>query len=91
MPLKDNAAFEGDESFQVVFYAPKPTGLIERARMTVTIQEDDANPVPPLVQVVAGRLATKKKTVTGIVLEVNGGIDRSGRLARELQASDRRT
>jgi hypothetical protein len=86
VPLKDNAAFEGDESFEVVFYTPKLRELfelIERARMTVTIQEDDANPVPPLVQVVAGRFAMKKKAVTGIVLEVNGGLDgiRAGSLA----------
>jgi Calx-beta domain len=68
-----DALDEDAETFKVTLSAPTNAILSSASSAVGTI--NDANPVPPVVQVVAGRLATKKKTVTGIVLEVNGGID----------------
>ena len=75
VPIIDDAAFEGDESFSVVMLTPKPTGLVERLRMTVTIQDNDPVTVVPPVSIVGRRFATKKKNVTGIVLTVSGDLD----------------
>jgi hypothetical protein len=75
VPLIDDVAFEGDERFSVVMFTPKESSLVERARMTVTIQDNDPPALVPPVSIVARRLAVKKKNVTGIVLTVSGGLD----------------
>ena len=79
VPLIDDVASEGDERFSVVMFTPEGefphTQFVERARMTVTIQDNDAPTLPPPVTVVAGRFAMKKKNVTGIVLTVSGSLD----------------
>jgi hypothetical protein len=80
VPLIDDVASEGDERFTVVMFTPEGeiphVQLVERARMTVTIQDNEPPPSPPPpVSIVSGRLATKKNNVTGIVLTVSGIVD----------------
>ncbi len=47
VPLLDDIAFEGDESFSLVMFTPKETTLVERARMTVTIEDNDEAHLAP--------------------------------------------
>ncbi|WP_165227603.1 Calx-beta domain-containing protein [Aquisphaera insulae] len=85
VPVIDDAVSEGDERFTIRFFSIRETSngveTIDRATTTVTIVDDEpptSRPSTPRpVSIVAARLAMKKKTVTGIVIQVDGGLDSS--------------